>query len=39
LEGYVASRGDSNMMNILANGIPGVFSVENHLMVENGRGR
>jgi hyperosmotically inducible periplasmic protein len=39
LEGYVASRGDANTMNILANGVPGVFSVENHLIVENGRGR
>jgi len=39
LEGYVSSRGDSNTMRILANGIPGVFSVENHLIVVNGRGR
>jgi hyperosmotically inducible protein len=39
LEGYVSSRGDANTMNILANGIPGVFSVENHLIVDNGKGR
>lgn len=39
LEGYVASRGDANTMNILANGVSGVFSVENHLIVDNGRGR
>ena len=39
LEGYVSSRTDANLMNISANGIPGVFSVENHLIVENGRGR
>lgn len=34
LEGYVANRGDANLMNILANGIPGVFSVKNNLIVE-----
>lgn len=34
LEGYVANRGDYNLMNILANGIPGVFSVQNNLVVE-----
>jgi hyperosmotically inducible protein len=39
LEGYVASRSDANTMNILANGVFGVFSVENHLIVDNGRGR
>jgi hyperosmotically inducible periplasmic protein len=33
LEGYVSSRGDANTLNILANGISGVFSVENHLML------
>jgi hyperosmotically inducible periplasmic protein len=33
LEGYVANSGDRNMMNILANGIPGVFGVENNLVV------
>jgi hyperosmotically inducible protein len=34
LEGYVANRGDYNLMNILANGVPGVFSVRNNLIVE-----
>lgn len=34
LEGYVANRGDYNLMNILANGVSGVFSVRNNLIVE-----
>lgn len=34
LEGYVANRGDYNLMNILANGVPGVFSVQNNLVIE-----
>lgn len=34
LEGYVANRGDANLMNILANGVSGVFSVKNNLIVE-----
>ncbi len=33
LEGYVYNTGDSNTMNILANGIFGVFSVKNNLIV------
>lgn len=33
LEGYVANRGDSNLMNILANGVSGTFSVTNNLIV------
>jgi osmotically-inducible protein OsmY len=33
LEGYVANRGDYNSMNILAHGIPGVFKVQNNLVV------
>jgi osmotically-inducible protein OsmY len=33
LEGYVANRGDYNLLNILANGVPGVFSVNNKLVV------
>lgn len=33
LEGYVSNRSDSNLLNILANGIPGVFSVQNNLIV------
>lgn len=39
LEGYVANRGDYNLMNVLANGVTGVFSVDNNLIVENGRVR
>lgn len=35
LEGYVANRSDANLMNILANGVPGVFSVKNNLIIEN----
>lgn len=34
LEGYVANRGDFNLMNILANGVSGVFNVQNNLIVE-----
>lgn len=34
LEGYVANRGDYNLMNILANGITDVFSVKNNLIIE-----
>ena len=37
LEGYVANRGDYNLMNILANGVPGTFSVQNNLIVGNDR--
>ncbi len=38
LEGYVANRGDYNLANILANGVPGVFSVRNNLVIERERG-
>lgn len=34
LEGYVSNRGDYNLANILANGVPGVFSVQNNLVIE-----
>ncbi len=34
LEGFVANRGDYNLMNILSNGISDVFSVKNNLIVE-----
>ncbi len=34
LEGFVANRGDYNLANILANGVSGVFSVRNNLVVE-----
>ena len=37
LEGYVANRGDYNLMNILANGVSDVFSVTNNLTVEKER--
>ena len=33
LEGVVDSQGDKNEANIRANGVPGVFSVDNHLQV------
>ena len=33
LEGYVSNKGDYNLANILANGVSGVFSVTNHLVV------
>ena len=33
LEGYVWQSGDSNLLNVLANGISGVFSVQNNLVV------
>ena len=35
LEGVVANEGDRNMANIRANGVPGVFSVQNDLRVES----
>ncbi|HEY0429186.1 MAG TPA: BON domain-containing protein [Pyrinomonadaceae bacterium] len=34
LEGYVNNRGTANVMNILANGVSGVFSVTNNLVIE-----
>ncbi len=33
LEGFVARESDANLMNLLANGIPGVFEVTNNLVV------
>jgi hyperosmotically inducible protein len=35
LEGVVATEADRNLANIKAQGVPGVFSVENHLTVEH----
>lgn len=35
LEGYVSNRGDANLANIMANSVPGVFSVKNNLIVES----
>ena len=37
LEGFVANKGDRNLANVLVNGVPGVFSVTNNLVVENER--
>ena len=37
LVGFVSNRGDYNTMNILANGISGVFSVTNDLVVDKER--
>jgi hyperosmotically inducible protein len=37
LEGYVSNKGDYNLANILANTVPGVFSVRNNLIVGNAR--
>jgi hyperosmotically inducible protein len=34
LEGVVSTQGDKDMANIRANGVPGVFSVNNNLRVE-----
>lgn len=39
LEGFVSNRGDYNIMNVVANSVPGVFSVTNNLVIENGRAR
>lgn len=39
LEGYVSNHGDYNLANILANGIPGVFNVQNNLVVESDKAR
>ena len=36
LEGYVNNRGTANLMNVLANGVTGVFSVTNNLVIEKG---
>jgi osmotically-inducible protein OsmY len=39
LEGYVANRGDSDLLNILANGVTNVFQVTNNLIVGKDRRR
>ena len=39
LEGTVANRGDRNLMNVIANGVPNVFSVTNNLVIEGARDR
>jgi hyperosmotically inducible protein len=38
LEGVVANQGDKDLINVRANGVPGVFSVTNDLQVENAGG-
>lgn len=38
LEGIVGNQGDKNIAGIRANGVPGVFSVTNNLVVANGKG-
>ena len=35
LEGVVGNQGDKDVAGIQANGVPGVFSVQNNLQVEN----
>lgn len=37
LEGYVATRGDYNAMNVVAHGVSGAFTVTNNLKVDSGR--
>lgn len=37
LEGYVANKGDLNTMNVIANGVSGVFSVTNNLRIDSER--
>ncbi len=37
LKGVVANKGDADLANIKANGVPGVFGVTNELRVENER--
>ena len=39
LEGYVANKGDYNLMNVYANGVPNVFSVTNNLIINDGKVR
>ena len=34
LEGVVANQADKNIVNVRANGVPGVFAVQNNLAVE-----
>jgi len=37
LEGFVQNSGDANMMNVLANGVSGVFAVTNNLQIASER--
>ncbi len=36
LKGVVSHEGDRNIANIKANGVPGLFAVNNQLVVERG---
>jgi hyperosmotically inducible protein len=37
LEGVVDNEGDKNFAGMRANGVPGIFSVDNHLQVDSGK--
>jgi hyperosmotically inducible protein len=37
LEGFVDNEGDKNFAGMRANGVPGIFSVDNHLQVDSGK--
>jgi osmotically-inducible protein OsmY len=37
LEGYVSTKADADSMYVVANGVSGVFSVKNNLVVDRGR--
>ncbi len=37
LEGVVDSEADKNLVGIRANGVPGIFSIDNNLRVDSGR--
>lgn len=37
LEGFVSNKGDSNLANVLANGVSGVFKVTNNLVVTDAK--
>lgn len=39
LKGVVATKGDSDLANIRANTVPGLFEVNNELQIEKGRAR
>jgi hyperosmotically inducible protein len=37
LEGFVDNEGDKNFAGMRANGVPGIFSVDNHLQMDSGK--
>ncbi len=39
LEGFVANKTDFDTMNILAHGVPGVFNVDNNLVIDSNKAR